>query len=104
MIDNYTYATTMRRKHKLTEKTNHNEGVKAAQHEKNAEVHSSSEVNTKAPGAKAREEKPVREVKGFLKAVPVILLAIALFLVICFITGEAGAFGSLPDTSQVSFF
>ena len=34
------------------------------------------------------------EVKGIMRAFPVILVAVALFITLCFITGETGAFGS----------
>ncbi len=34
------------------------------------------------------------EVKGFMRAVPIVLIAAALFITLCFITAETGAFGS----------
>ena len=53
---------------------------------------------------KDKQPKAPGEVKGALKAVPVILIAIALFLTLCFITGETGKFGRVISSVLKGLF
>ena len=53
-------------------------------------------------GAKKAAEQV--EIKGFLKAVPAILLALSLFITLCFITGETGKFGSFISSALKGLF
>ena len=39
-------------------------------------------------------ERQGKELSGILRAVPIVLAALALFITLCFVTGETGAFGS----------
>ena len=41
-----------------------------------------------------KEPRDTRELMGFVRAVPIILVASALFITLCFITGQTGAFGN----------
>ncbi len=43
---------------------------------------------------RAKKRSEPGEVKGFLRVVPVILVAVSLFTALCFITGETGTFGA----------
>ena len=45
-----------------------------------------------------------KEVKGLLRSVPVILCAVALFIILCFITGETGAFGEFISSTLKGLF
>ena len=58
-----------------------------------------------AEQAKEQEKKKApREMTGAMRSVPVILAALALFLTLCFITAETGAFGSFISVALKGLF
>ncbi|MBE6634820.1 MAG: hypothetical protein E7617_01280 [Ruminococcaceae bacterium] len=57
----------------------------------------------KAELRKKKSEVP-GEIKPFMRAVPVVLAAIAVFITLCFITGETGAFGSFVSRTSKGLF
>ncbi len=57
----------------------------------------------KAELRKKKSEAP-GEIKAFMRAVPVVLAAIAVFITLCFITGETGAFGSFVSRFSKGLF
>ena len=52
----------------------------------------------------AKEKKVPKEVTGLMRAVPAILIAIALFLTLCFITADTGAFGKFISGVLMGLF
>ena len=52
---------------------------------------------------RTKKDTPV-EIKGFIRAVPVIMIAAALFLTLCFITAETGAFGKFISNVLMGLF
>ena len=53
-----------------------------------------SDNNKDRKTKKVKEPRDVHELMGFMRAVPIILVASALFITLCFITGQTGAFGN----------
>ncbi|MBQ3015956.1 MAG: DNA translocase FtsK 4TM domain-containing protein [Clostridia bacterium] len=52
---------------------------------------------------RTKKKEPV-EIKGFVRAIPVIMIAAALFLTLCFITAETGAFGRFISNLLMGLF
>ncbi len=76
----------------MTDKNNTQDNINTPGASKKGE---SAKVKAKKATKKhTKIEREPREVTGFVRAVPVILFALALFVTLCFITGETGAFGS----------
>ena len=57
----------------------------------------------KSAERRTKVKKPV-EIKGFTRAIPVIMIAAALFLTLCFITAETGAFGKFISDVLMGLF
>ena len=68
---------------------------------KNNDRANQSAKNDNTEGSTALNQN---EIRGFYRAVPVILCAAALFLTLCFITGETGAFGSFISSVLKGLF
>ena len=60
-------------------------------------------LKQRAEAKRAKRESPV-EIRGFVRAVPVIMIAVALFLTLCFITAETGAFGKFISNLLMGLF
>ena len=60
-------------------------------------------MKQRAEKKRAKKENPT-EIKGFIRAVPVILIAVALFLTLCFVTAETGAFGRFISNLLMGLF
>lgn len=60
-------------------------------------------LKQRAEARKAKKDAPV-EIKGFIRAVPVIMIAVALFLTLCFVTAETGAFGRFISNLLMGLF
>ena len=61
-------------------------------------------IGADTKNAEDKENSAKGGISGFTRAVPVILCAAALFLTLCFITGETGAFGSFISSSLLGLF
>jgi hypothetical protein len=70
---------------------------------KNAESGLNDRSKKRAEAKQAKRESPI-EIKGFIRAVPVIMIAAALFLTLCFITAETGAFGKFISDLLMGLF
>ncbi len=53
---------------------------------------------------KRTKKKEPAEIKGIVRAVPVIMIAAALFITLCFITAETGAFGEFISSVLMGLF
>ena len=62
------------------------------------------QLKDKKAELKAKKATVPGEIKSFMRAVPVVLIAIAVFITLCFITGETGTFGSFVSRVSKGLF
>ncbi len=80
-------------------KTFRKENEILAENKKNTEKNRQTTVENKT-----HDQAKTAETAGFMRAVPVILIAAALFLTLCYLTADTGAFGAFISSTLLGLF